>query len=248
MSKDILLEVCCGSVDDTIEAQAGGADRVELNSSIFFGGLTPSLGSLIEAKKRLKIPVMVMIRPRGGGFCYTDTEFEIMKHDTRLAVENGADGIVFGILKSDGTVDEKRCEEIVKLSKDKDTVFHRAIDVAPDPFKALDSLINLGIKRVLTTGQQNTPEEGLDLIIDLMKYAAGRIEILIGSVTPFNVDYIVEKTRCTQVHMASFRTERDTSTLARPHIYYGFALYPPEDRYELANRNVISIVNNKLKK
>ena len=97
MTKNIYLEVCCGSVDDSIEAQIGGAQRVELNSSMFFGGLTPSLGAIIEAKKRLNIPVIVMIRPRGGGFCYTDAEYESMLHDTRLALDYGADGIVFGI-------------------------------------------------------------------------------------------------------------------------------------------------------
>lgn len=95
------------------EAEAGGADRVELNSSIFLGGLTPTLGSLVAAKKRLSIPVITMIRPRGGGFCYSESEIEAMLHDTRLAVENGTDGIVFGILKPDGTVDEVACEKLI---------------------------------------------------------------------------------------------------------------------------------------
>jgi len=102
MSSEILIEVCCGSTDDAVEAERGGAARVELNSSLFFGGLTPSLGSVIEAKKRLSIPVIVMIRPRGGGFCYTQAEMAAMLHDARLAVEHGAEGLAFGILTPEG--------------------------------------------------------------------------------------------------------------------------------------------------
>ena len=246
MEKKFLLEVCCGSVDDAIEAQKGGADRVELNSSIFFGGLTPSIGAIIEAKKVLDIPVIAMIRPRGGGFCYTEREMAAMEHDTELAVEYGADGIVFGILHEDGTVDEKRCERIIKKAGDREVVFHRAIDVAPDPFKALDTLIDLGVKRVLTAGQENTLAEGIDMIRRMVEYAAGRIEILPGGGTPGNVLDAIAKTGCSQIHMASFATRYDKSTTNRPDIYFGFALWPPEDRYELTNRKIVNEVKEKL--
>ncbi len=192
MTKDILVEVYCGSVDDCIEAQAGGADRVELNSAMFFGGLTPSIGTIIEVKKRLDIPVMVMIRPRGGGFCYTETEMAAMEHDTKLAIEYGADGIVFGILHEDGTIDMERCQRIMKIIGDKEAVFHRAFDVTPDPFKAIDQLIELGVDRVLTKGQENRIEEGLGLIKELINYVDGRIEILPGGVKSFNYKYIIE--------------------------------------------------------
>ena len=99
MAGKILIEVCCGSVDDTVEAERDGADRIELNASLFFGGLTPSVGSIIEAKRRSNIPVMVMIRPRGGGFCYTEAEMAVMLRDVESAVEHGADGLVLGILR-----------------------------------------------------------------------------------------------------------------------------------------------------
>jgi copper homeostasis protein len=115
MLSKVLIEVCCGSVDDAVEAERGGADRIELNSSLFLGGLTPSLGSIIEAKKRLNIPVMVMIRPRAGGFCYTQAEMAVMQHDAKLAVEHDVDGLVFGILSPDGSVDAERCKRIIEL-------------------------------------------------------------------------------------------------------------------------------------
>src|SRR3974390_1615707 len=99
-----LLEICCGSIDDAVQAQAGGADRVELCSALFLGGLTPSLGTLIETRKRRRIPIIAMVRPRGGGFCYSDAEFATMLRDAMLAAENGANGVVTGVLNPDGTV------------------------------------------------------------------------------------------------------------------------------------------------
>ena len=156
MSSSILIEVCCGSVDDAVEAAEGGAARIELNSSLFFGGLTPSLGTIIEAKRRLDIPIMVMIRPRGGGFCYTEAEMAVMLHDTKLAVEHGAGGIVFGILTQDGLVDVDRCRKILELTQGRETVFHRAFDVTPDPIEALEQLIELGFTRIMTSGQEKT--------------------------------------------------------------------------------------------
>jgi copper homeostasis protein len=176
----VLLEVCCGSLDDAIEAELGGADRVELCSCLFFGGLTPSIGSVIEAKRRLKIPVIVMIRPRGGGFCYTEPEFAAMQRDAEATLAKGADGIVFGILNSDGTVDFDRNRRLCELAGGRESVFHRAIDVTPDPFSALDQLIELGFTRVLTSGQQPSVPEGLVLIQRLTERAAGRITVMPG--------------------------------------------------------------------
>ena len=140
---DILLEICCGSTEDAVEAEGGGADRVELCSALFLGGLTPSIGSLIEAKQRLRIPVMAMDRPRPAGFCYSPPEFAVMERDADLLLEYGADGIVFGILNADGTVDTRRSRMIRKRIGSRQAVFHRAFDVTPDPFRALEELIDL---------------------------------------------------------------------------------------------------------
>ena len=111
----VLLEICCGSIDDAIEAEKGGADRVELCSALFLGGLTPSFGTIQEAKRRLRIPVVVMVRPRGGGFAYSEAEMASMERDAKAAVEAGADGIVFGILQADGRIDIARCRRIRQL-------------------------------------------------------------------------------------------------------------------------------------
>ena len=247
MSSEILIEVCCGSTDDAVEAEKGGADRVELNSSLFFGGLTPSLGSAIEAKKRLSIPVIVMIRPRGGGFCYTEAEMAVMCHDARLAIEHGADGLAFGILTPEGSVDADRCRQIVELIGSREAVFHRAFDVTPDPLEALDQLVELGFTRILTSGQEPSVPQGAELIKKLIDYAGGRIEILPGGgIRPHNVRAIVEQTEAKQVHLSAFEQRFDPSVHNRPHITFGGALRPPEDRYDVVDRNAIRSISDLL--
>jgi copper homeostasis protein len=158
--KGITVEVCCGSVDDVIQAKEAGAARVELNSCLFLGGLTPSIGEVRTAKK-VDIEIMAMVRPRGGGFCYTGSEFETMLADTEALINEGVDGIVFGILKQDGNLDEKRCAQIMKIIGNKKSVFHRAIDVVPDWRIVLDALIDLGVTRILTSGQHPSVHYGM---------------------------------------------------------------------------------------
>jgi len=247
VSSKVLIEVCCGSVDDAVEAERGGADRIELNSSLLLGGLTPSLGSIIEVKKRLNIPVMAMIRPRAGGFCYTQAEMAVMQHDAELAVEHDVDGLVFGILTPDGEVDAERCKRIIELAQGRQTVFHRAFDVTPDPLKALDQLVNLGFSRVLTSGQEKTAPEGIELIRKLIVHAGDRIEILPGSgLRPHNIRAFVEQTKAKQVHFSAFGQRLDSSMQHRPHITFGGALRPPEDRFDLIDHNIIRSVSELL--
>jgi copper homeostasis protein len=248
VSSQILIEVCCGSVDDAVEAAKGGADRVELNSAIFLGGLTPSLGTIIETKKRLNIPVMVMIRTRAGGFCYTKAEMAVMQHDAKLAVEHEADALVFGILTSDGKVDAERCKRIIELAQGRQTVFHRAFDVTPEPLKALDQLINLGFTRVLTSGQQKTAPEGTELIRKLIVHAGDRIEILPGSgLRAHNIQAFVEQTKAMQVHFSAFDQRIDSSMRYRPHITFNGTIPPPEDRYDIIDRHVVQSICELLK-
>ena len=242
-----LLEICCGSADDVIEAEKGGADRVELNSNLFQGGLTPSIGSLRIAKKFTHIPIMTMVRPRAGGFCYTDTEFEVAKEDARLLLENGADGLVFGFLCEDGTVDRERTKELVRIAEGKPCVFHRAIDVVPDWRKALDTLIDLGITRVLTSGQQSNVFFALDTIAEMIQYVKDAIEILPGAgVTLENVQKVVNATGCTQIHLARHKSLPDLSVQNNRSIYYGGALYPPEDRFDVTDRDYVAAVRGRL--
>ena len=243
MPSNILIEVCCGSVDDAVEAERGGADRIELNSAIFLGGLTPSLGSIIEVKNRLNIPVMVMIRPRAGGFCYSQLELEVMLHDAKLAVEHGADGLVFGILTPDGSVDTERCRRIIELARDSQTVFHRAFDVTPNPLKALDQLVGLGFSRILTSGQEKTAPEGLETIRKMIVHAGDRIEILPGSgLRSHNIRAFVEQTKATQVHFSAFGQRLDSSMQHRPHVTFSGTVPPSEDRYDLIDHNIIQSI------
>ena len=231
------LEVCCGSAADAIAAWEGGATRVELNSDLFHGGLTPTVGALQVVKRQApELKVMCMVRPREGGFCYTDTEYQVMLADAALLLEHGADGIVFGFLHADGTVDEARCREMLELIGPRQSVFHRAIDVAPDPLAALDTLIDLGVTRVLTSGQKPTVPEGIPTLRAMIQHAAGRIEILPGGgISPENAPWCREALGVNWLHAAIHRTAYDRSAMGNPAIYFGGAVYPPEDRYALTH-------------
>jgi copper homeostasis protein len=243
----ILLEICCGSIDDAIESEKGGADRIELCSALFLGGLTPSIGTIDEAKLRLKIPVMVMVRPRAGGFCYTSAEMSTMERDATAALERGADGIVFGILTADGKVDLPRSQRIRRLIGDKQAVFHRAFDVTPEPFEALEQLIDMGITRLLTSGQKDTVPQGVELIRKLVERAAGRIEVLPGGgIQPYQVRDMAEQTTCYQIHLTAWKTTTDPSTHANPAVTFGGALFPPEDRYQTTDSTLVREIANKL--
>lgn len=233
----IVIEACCGSADDVLEAAAAGIPRVELNSALFLGGLTPSVGE-VRVAQSAGISIIAMIRPRQGGFCYTPKEYETMIADAEALLDLGIAGIVFGILHPDGTVDRARCAPLIKLAKDRGrtAVFHRAIDVVPDWKQALDVLIDLGVDRVLTSGQRADVRDGTDTVRAMREYAGGRIEILPGAgVTLENAERIIEETGCSQVHVLLDKPLIDASTSAGSHIHFGGALYPPEDIYTMTD-------------
>ena len=241
--KKILVEVCCGSADDVIEAKKAGADRVELNSDLFHGGLTPTVGSLLVAKRETGMKIMTMVRPREGGFCYTEAEFAVAIEDAKQLLANGSDGLVFGFLHTDGTIDVKRTAILAKLaySAGKEAVFHRAIDVVPDWKQALDLLIDLNITRVLTSGQEADVSNGTETVREMIRYAAGRIQILPGAgITARNYQRIVAETGTDQIHLAAHRSVADTSVLNNRSIFYGGCLYPPEDRFNMIDKDYIS--------
>ncbi len=176
-----LLEICANSFQSAINAQKGGADRIELCANLWEGGTTPSLATIEKSVKELTIPVFVLIRPRGGDFSYSDSEFEIMKGDIEHAKKAGARGIVSGVLLENGQIDKVRTRELIQLTYPLPFTFHRAFDQVPDPLKALEELIDLGVNRILTSGQKAKAIEGIDLIQDLLKKAANRIIIFPGS-------------------------------------------------------------------
>ena len=245
----VILEVCCGSADDVIQAHKAGAHRVELNSNLFHGGLTPTIGELVVAKRETGMKIMTMVRPREGGFCYTDAEFATAMEDAKQLLSNGSDGLVFGFLHQDGTLDVERTRILAELAQvaGKETVFHRAIDVVPDWKAVLDALIELKITRVLTSGQEPDVSQGTQTVRDMIEYAAGRIQILPGAgITARNMDRIIAETGCDQIHLAAHRTQMDTSVANNRAIYYGGALYPPEDRFKVIDSDYIGAMVERL--
>ena len=168
----ILIEACCGSAEDALHAARGGADRVEMNTALYLGGLTPSVGSLRVLRETSAVPVMAMLRPREGGFCYSDTAFRTMLSDGEQLLASGADGLVFGCLTPEGEIDEPRVRALVALCGSRPAVFHRAIDVVPDWRRALEALIRCGVTRVLTSGQAKSAMLGAQIIAQMLR--AGR--------------------------------------------------------------------------
>lgn len=185
--KKIETEVCCYSVESCLTAAKSGATRVELCSSPYEGGTTPSAAAVRMARLVPGIELAVMIRPRGGDFLYSELEFGQMKGEIEFARECGADCVVLGVLNADGTVDVRRTGELVRAAAPMEVTFHRAFDTTPDLSQALEDVIEAGCKRILTSGGMNTAPAGIETIRGLAIQAAGRIEIMAGSgVNPSN--------------------------------------------------------------
>ncbi|MFC5412286.1 copper homeostasis protein CutC [Larkinella bovis] len=175
------IEICAFSLESCQIAQANGATRVELCGGAGEGGTTPSYGLIELARRELSIALYVMIRPRGGDFLYNTTELAVMRRDITNARLAGADGVVFGLLNADGTVDEDQTAELVALAHPLPVTFHRAFDLTRDPQEALEAVIRTGAKRILTSGQQPSAEIGIPLLKKLVEQADGRIEIMAGA-------------------------------------------------------------------
>ena len=208
----VRLEICCESFADSIIASRIGADRIELNSGLRLGGLTPSIGLATRVCKHVDIPVITMIRPRESGFCYSDEEFETMLEDARMLLNVQASGIAFGILTPDGNLDMNRCSKLVAIADESsaDSVLHRAFDFIPDWKQALDQCIDLGINRIMTSGGKSTAIEGTKRIREIIEYAADRIEVLpAAGINSQNVKQLIFETNCDQVHGSCSETILD---------------------------------------
>ena len=179
--KYIKIEVCAFSLESCLAAEKGGANRIELCGSMYEGGTTPSAGLIQIVKQRINIEIHAMIRPRGGDFCYSEEEISVMQADIRMAKELGCEGIVLGILQTNGRVNIAQTKELVALAKPMIVTFHRAIDMTPDYLEALEDIIETGCERILTSGQKNTAIKGIKNIKTLVEKANGRIEIMAGS-------------------------------------------------------------------
>lgn len=176
-----MIEVCATNLQSALAAQRAGAHRIELCCALDGGGLTPSPGLLREVRRQLRIRINVLIRPREGNFCYTDDELAIMLEDIRFCREAGADGVVIGALDSSGRLHIPQMQAMMQAAEGLDVTCHRAFDYATDPFEALETLIDLGVKRVLSSGQAVTAYEGRFLLQKLVEQAAGRIIVMPGA-------------------------------------------------------------------
>lgn len=225
----MICEICVDSAEGVAAAKAAGAARVELCASLIEGGITPSRGMIRAARKVPGIRLHVIIRPRGGDFLFSDAEFAAMAADIACAKEEGADGVVIGQLTADGLIDVPRTRELMALARPMAVTFHRAFDMTPDPFAALEALIELGVDRVLTSGQEASVLEGLPLISDLVKRAGERIIVMPGGgITARNVARIVAAARPKEIHFAALELEAGGMRFRRGHVFMGGELRPPE--------------------
>lgn len=204
----ITLEVCANSLRSALAAQAGGAVRVELCDNLGEGGTTPSAGTIIQARKLLDIQLFVLIRPRSGDFLYDDIEYQIIERDIRLCSETGCDGVVFGILDRQGNIDFERNAKLVEIANSygMKTTFHRAIDRCNDIIGSLDTIIEAGFDRILTSGGFETALLGADVIRRMIEKSEDRISIQPGGgITENNIQELVSKTGLREFH-GSFRS------------------------------------------
>lgn len=197
-----VLEVCADSVESILAAEKGGADRIELCGNVVIGGTTPSESLFREIRKHSDIRIHALIRPRFGDFCYTDYEFDIIRSEVRRFRELGAQGVVIGMLKPDGSLDVEHLAQLMEEAKGMSVTLHRAFDVCKDPMEALEQAISLGFNTILTSGQKNSCAEGTELLAKLVEKSAGRIHIMAGAgVNAEAISSIYEKTGITDYHM-----------------------------------------------
>ena len=232
----VILEACIDSVESALAAQEGGADRVELCANLLEGGTTPSPGSMQHTRSRVDIDVNVMIRPRGGDFCYSEAELEVMRQDVDFAGEAGANGVVFGLLTDDGRIDRERTTELIARAGPLSVTFHRAFDMTRDPFEALETLIDLGVDRILTSGQEHVVLEGLDLIRDLIEKAGDHVIVMPGcGITERNVQKVLSETRAREIHVAAWGVQESRMTYRHDRCFMGGELRPPEFSFSVTS-------------
>jgi len=241
----IKIEVCCNSLESALNAQKGGAHRVELCSNLYEGGTTASHGEISLARELLKIDLNVLIRPRGGDFLYSETEIEIIKRDIEFCKKIGVDGVVIGFLLAEGSIDLKLTEEITKLARPMSVTFHRAFDMCNDPHIAMEELIKLGVDRILTSGMANKSTEGIDILSKLVVEAKARIIIMPGSgIRSHNIEDLINKTSASEYHVSERITIESKMTFRREGIYMGGLKEIPEYSIKIIDENKIQEIVN----
>ncbi|NXD75526.1 CUTC protein, partial [Halcyon senegalensis] len=250
MDDGFLMEVCVDSVESAVNAERGGAGRIELCAGLVEGGTTPSMGLLQVVKQCVRVPVFVMIRPRGGDFLYSDREVEVMKADIRLAKLHGADGLVFGALTEDGRIDTELCTALLAVCRPLPVTFHRAFDMVHDPLVALETLISLGFERVLTSGCDSSALEGLSLIKRLAEQVMPSVLCVTwgffppgGGITERNLQRILEGSTASEFH-CSARSARDSGMKFRnPNVAMGASFSAPEYSIKVADVAKVRTLN-----
>ena len=240
------LEICVDSVESAIDAQAAGADRIELCNSLGEGGTTPGSGTIISARNNLTIGLHVIIRPRGGDFLYSDLEYDIMRREIELCGEYGVDGVVIGILEPDGRIDVERTAKLIESARPMSATFHRAFDLCSDPFKSIEDVISTGADRLLTSGQKNRADDGISLISKLIQHAGKRIIIMPGSgINESNIGFIARGTGANEFHLTGRKIIDSEMIFRRENIFMGGASGIPEFSRKVADPDMIrSIINN----
>lgn len=216
------LEICVDSVESAVNAQIAGAHRVELCNDLIEGGTTPSSGTISIVREIITICLHVIIRPRGGDFLYSGKEYEIMRRDIEICGEYGVDGIVLGILNRDGSIDVDRTARLIESAHPMSATFHRAFDMCSDPVKGLEDVIATGASRLLTSGQKNRAEEGLDLITLLVQKAEERIIIMPGSgIDDLNIEKIARASGAKEFHLTGRKVIDSEMSFRREDILMG---------------------------
>jgi copper homeostasis protein len=218
----ILIEVCASSVASALAAQAGGAARVELCSALIEGGLTPSAAAIELAREQLRIKLHILIRPRGGDFCYDDTELAVMQRDIAFCKQAGVDGVVIGVLHPDGSVDVERMRELIAVARPLSVTFHRAFDMAADAFRSLDDLLALGAERLLTSGQRGSAAEGKELIAELVRRAGNRLIVMPGAgINEGNIRELIVTAGAREFHLSGQKKISSRMIYRNPNVFMG---------------------------
>lgn len=243
----MIFEVCIDSVEGAMAALQAGAQRVELCDNLVEGGTTPSLGMVELTCRSASLAVNVMIRPRGGDFVYSDLELEVMKYDIEAVKKSGAKGVVFGLLTPDGRIDNQRTAQLIALARPLSVTFHRAFDLCMDPAQALEDLIDLGVDRLLTSGQKAGALEGAACIKSLVDQARGRIIILAGGdVNERTLPLIAAQTGVSEVHFAARQLVESPMRFKKLDVYMGKAYQPDEYHRKITDAERIKTVIHSL--
>ena len=217
-----ILEVCVDSVESAVSAARGGATRLELCANLVIGGTSPDEDLFRMVRERVDIPVRVLLRPRFGDFLYSEEEFELLRRQVRRFAALGADGVVIGMLRPDGTLDEARMAELISLAGGCGVTLHRAFDVCRDPLEALDAAVRLGVDTILTSGQQASCAQGSELLRELVARSGGRPQILIGAGVSADVIRTLQPaTGADAFHLSAKRTENSRMTFRREGVPMG---------------------------